>query len=122
MYDLLDFESIPTELKKLVNNYPLHLIDINNFENTDALSAGVVKSVSAPCLIMEKADSDNIRLSFCDPDLRVVTSGTIGQMLTESVKNTTKVVLWQHGLWLCSKQFLLITSRYTTVFCREWLL
>ena len=31
-----DFESILTELKKLVNNYPLHIIDINKFENTDA--------------------------------------------------------------------------------------
>ena len=36
MYDLLNFENIPTELKRLVNNYPLHLIDINKFENTDA--------------------------------------------------------------------------------------
>ena len=35
LYDLLDFENIPTELKRLVNNYPLHLIDINQFENTD---------------------------------------------------------------------------------------
>ena len=36
MYDLLNFEDIPPELRKLVNNYPLHLIDISKFENTDA--------------------------------------------------------------------------------------
>ena len=36
LYDLLNFEDIPPELRKLVNNYPLHLIDISKFENTDA--------------------------------------------------------------------------------------
>ena len=35
LYDLLNFEDIPPELSKLVNNYPLHLIDISKFENTD---------------------------------------------------------------------------------------
>ena len=35
LYDLLNFENIPPELRKLVNNYPLHLIDISKFENTD---------------------------------------------------------------------------------------
>ena len=35
LHGLLDFENIPLELRKLVNNYPLHLIDIRNFENTD---------------------------------------------------------------------------------------
>ena len=35
LYDLLNFEDIPPELRKLVNNYPLHLIDISKFENTD---------------------------------------------------------------------------------------
>ena len=34
LHGLLDFENIPLELRKLVNNYPLHLIDIRNFENT----------------------------------------------------------------------------------------
>ncbi|MBQ5674734.1 MAG: Rpn family recombination-promoting nuclease/putative transposase [Lachnospiraceae bacterium] len=36
LYDLLDFEDIPPALKKMVNNYPLHIIDVNTFENTDA--------------------------------------------------------------------------------------
>ena len=35
LYDLLNFENIPPELRKLVNNYPIHLIDISKFENTD---------------------------------------------------------------------------------------
>ena len=36
LQDILNFENIPPELKKFVNPYPLHLIDINTFENTDA--------------------------------------------------------------------------------------
>ena len=36
LHDILNFENIPPELKRLVNPYPLHLIDINTFENTDA--------------------------------------------------------------------------------------
>ena len=35
LYELLNFENIPPELRKLVNNYPIHLIDISKFENTD---------------------------------------------------------------------------------------
>ena len=82
-----------------------HIVKDNNsgeigyavFESTDDLSAGTVKSVSAPCVVMEKADSDSLSLSFCDPDLRIKTGGTIENMLTESVKKTTSVVL--SGRW-----------------------
>ena len=35
LHDILNFENIPPELKRLVNHYPLHLIDMNQFENTD---------------------------------------------------------------------------------------
>ena len=35
LQDILNFENIPAELKRYVNPYPLHLIDINTFENTD---------------------------------------------------------------------------------------
>ena len=36
LQDILNFENIPPELKRFVNPYPLHLIDINTFENTDS--------------------------------------------------------------------------------------
>lgn len=35
LYDLLDFTNIPVELRKMVNNYKINLVDIKKIENTD---------------------------------------------------------------------------------------
>lgn len=35
LYSLLDFSEIPQELKGLINNYNVHVIDVKNIENTD---------------------------------------------------------------------------------------
>lgn len=35
LYDLLDLTNIPEELKKLVNHYPIHVLDVRRFEHTD---------------------------------------------------------------------------------------
>lgn len=35
LYDILDFTDIPEELKKYINNYSLHIIEVSKLENTD---------------------------------------------------------------------------------------
>ena len=67
------------------------------FKSSDNLTAGVVKSADAPCIIMEKATVNGVGISFCDPDLRIVTGGKIKDMLTESSEKATKVVI--SGRW-----------------------
>lgn len=35
MHGLLNFEDIPPELRKFINNYPLHIVNVREFENMD---------------------------------------------------------------------------------------
>ena len=35
LYDLLNLTDIPKELKKLVNHYPIHVLDVRRFKHTD---------------------------------------------------------------------------------------
>lgn len=68
------------------------------FDNTAEFDFGTVKSASLPCVIMETQKSYNeLSISFCDPDLRVVTSGTVSDLLTESELRKVQVVL--EGAW-----------------------
>jgi len=41
LYDLLDFSDIPEELKPLVNNYKIHLIDIKKIQDTSVFKTDV---------------------------------------------------------------------------------
>ena len=68
------------------------------FNSNLNMDCGKVKSVSRPCVIMEKSIGDNeILLNFSDPDLRVVTEGTVAELLTKSELRTVKVIL--DGRW-----------------------
>ncbi len=67
------------------------------FKSSDSLPAGLVKSVSAPCVMMEKATENGVSISFSDPDLRIVTSGTIKEKQTKSSEKATEVELF--GRW-----------------------
>ncbi len=67
------------------------------FKTDEEITSGAVKSVTRPCVVMEEPDGDKLLLSFCDPDLRVITEGTTKQHLTKSQSLTTKVVL--EGVW-----------------------
>ena len=42
------------------------------FERQEGLDMGALTSVDAPCLIMMREDSDQIVMSLCDPDLRLM--------------------------------------------------
>ena len=35
LHGLLDFEDIPPELRKFINNYPLHIVNVKEYEDTD---------------------------------------------------------------------------------------
>ena len=88
MYDLLDFESIPTELKKLVNNYPLHLIDINKFENTDAFETDLkqifnfIRNSRNGMKLKELLNSDSAYRAMDEAAYDVITAFTHATELT----------------------------------------
>ena len=67
------------------------------FKTDKELASGIVKSVTRPCVVMEEVKDEALTLSFCDPDLRIVTAGTVKQQTVKSEPLTTKVVI--EGAW-----------------------
>ena len=67
------------------------------FKTDKEITQGAVKSVTRPCVLMEKMENDVVTISFSDPDLRIVTGGTAKDKSTKSEMLTTKVVL--EGAW-----------------------
>ena len=41
VYDLLDMTGIPEEMKSLVNHYPIHILDVHRFENTERFQTDI---------------------------------------------------------------------------------
>ena len=88
LYDLLNFEDIPPELVKLVNNYPLHLIDINKFENTDAFETDLkqifnfIRNSRNGMKLKELLDSDSAYQAMDEAAYDVITAFTHATELT----------------------------------------
>ena len=88
LYDLLNFEDIPPELVKLVNNYPLHLIDINKFENTDAFETDLkqifnfIRNSRNGMKLKELLNSDSAYQAMDETAYDVITAFTHATELT----------------------------------------
>ena len=67
------------------------------FESGSDFTYGNLKSVTRPCIVMESKTDEGLKISFADPDLRVVTSGTVGEIRKKSEKLLTRVAI--KGSW-----------------------
>lgn len=41
LFDIIDWESVPDEIREIVVDYPLHIVDVRRFENTEELETDV---------------------------------------------------------------------------------
>lgn len=74
-----------------------HIIKYNTMYGYSLFNAGdyrtstVIKSNSAPCLVMTKQTGDNLDLSFVNPDLNFAANNGVSQ--------TTPITLTLNGIW-----------------------
>ena len=93
-YEVLSKDSFAHIVRNTKDNSLGYVILKSNLK----LNYGMVKSVSRPCVIMEKITDDNeLSINFSDPDLRVITQGTVEELLTKSELRTVKVTI--EGRW-----------------------